>query len=737
MAIKETNFTLDLTREGKYPVVKFRLNDNKVQKITFRLTNDGRDVDLEKEMGDQFKPVFECIFRDKTFKRDENKKNWEIKREGKIYTFTYYLTNEVIDQSGIACYYFALETPEGLRISTPTLKMVIDCDFKEDGKPSDNYVSDFEKLWEEAKKIKDRIDYMEEEFQKVIEEGGVTPEVIDARDGEKTLKDRLNRDYKDFESLKAEVSFLQQPAISEVVMKMFSGEKVVIDCYGDSTYYGLKVGGGRVDIPAPAQLQEVLRSYYKNVSITVNNRGISGNQTTNALRTFEDEIKKSEALIVYMNYGLNDMSGANPSGVNDPKITAEQYRKNLRKMVSIVRKYNKIAILEGCNLQLVTHAGNDKAFRMEGTQQFARTMKQVAEEMNVPYVDQQKLTSKYMSGRWNVPESLPDGLHPSQELYLQKGQNMAIPIIHPTHDAIVSETLIPAGSPGFQGTDVKSDTSINIGSKSGAFMFSQNSVRAAVLIEESGLDVYISTIHWSGGSPKCEVSIDCKSVGVISLRDESWVTPNYLVDSEIMVLENANPGLHYIELSNLDTTGSVGWYYIRTRKTKKKYEKATGGNIYQKDLVVSNLTITANEDNDTVHYMLDIPTSRFLKEIRLSMTATLDKGDGIVLFARNRGNDAEPHGGLYLYTETTGGTLRIAEGDGKSGYINQKILTQESVHGKRNEYSILVSTKGECSFYLNGTLVGNHTIKDTHIGGFLGFWKNTKGSTVIESVHMN
>ncbi|PEJ92567.1 hypothetical protein, partial [Bacillus wiedmannii] len=61
MAIKETNFTLDLTREGKYPVVKFRLNDNKVQKITFRLTNDGRDVDLEKEMGDQFKPVFECI----------------------------------------------------------------------------------------------------------------------------------------------------------------------------------------------------------------------------------------------------------------------------------------------------------------------------------------------------------------------------------------------------------------------------------------------------------------------------------------------------------------------------------------------------------------------------------------------------------------------------------------------------------------------------------------------------
>ncbi|HHQ8913620.1 TPA: BppU family phage baseplate upper protein [Bacillus cereus] len=216
MAIKETVFALDLTKEGRHPVVKFRLNDNKVQKITFRLTNNGRDVDLERELGDQFKPVFECIFRDKTFKRDEDQGNWEIKRDVTskypLYTFTYYLTDEVINKSGIACYYFALETPEGLRISTPTLKMVIDCDFKEDGKPSDNYVSEFEKLLKEAGRVKQTIKDLDETLKEVLAGGASITEVIRAREDAtgvifKDLKERLDtkeRKYDDITSKNSE-----------------------------------------------------------------------------------------------------------------------------------------------------------------------------------------------------------------------------------------------------------------------------------------------------------------------------------------------------------------------------------------------------------------------------------------------------------------------------------------------------------------------------------------------------
>lgn len=199
MTIKETNFIIDLTRESRHPVVKFRLNDNRVQRITFRLKNNGREININKELGDIFTPVFECIFKDKTFKRDENKDNWIVQedRNSGTYLFTYKLTKEVLNKSGIACYYFALETPEGLRISTPTLKMVIDCDFKEDGKPSDNYVSDFEKLKEEAGDIKRIIGDLDRTLQEVINNGGSITEVIAARenkDGKKfrNLKERLD-----------------------------------------------------------------------------------------------------------------------------------------------------------------------------------------------------------------------------------------------------------------------------------------------------------------------------------------------------------------------------------------------------------------------------------------------------------------------------------------------------------------------------------------------------------------
>lgn len=212
MTIKETNFIIDLTRESRHPVVKFRLNDNRVQRITFRLKNNGREININKELGDIFTPVFECIFKDKTFKRDENKDNWIVQedRNSGTYLFTYKLTKEVLNKSGIACYYFALETPEGLRISTPTLKMVIDCDFKEDGKPSDNYVSEFEKLLKEAERVKETIEGLDTILKEVIAGGTSITEVIEARTDRNgnyysKLKDRLDSEQKFFDKTNKEV----------------------------------------------------------------------------------------------------------------------------------------------------------------------------------------------------------------------------------------------------------------------------------------------------------------------------------------------------------------------------------------------------------------------------------------------------------------------------------------------------------------------------------------------------
>ncbi|PEM57651.1 SGNH/GDSL hydrolase family protein [Bacillus wiedmannii] len=245
MAIKETNFTLDLTREGKYPVVKFRLNDNKVQKVTFRLTNDGRDVDLEKELGDQFKPVFECIFRDKTFKRDENRENWEIKREGNIYIFTYYLTKEVINKSGIACYYFALENPDGLRISTPTLKMGIDCDFKEEGGPSEHYISEFEYL---VKKVREIIESAGEDFDKLITSLEQLSDIEWRVDNLSTKVDYI--DTRKIRSSQLDISSesarIQPQNLSEAVLKMMTGDTPVGEFIANGAVTNEKIANGAV-----------------------------------------------------------------------------------------------------------------------------------------------------------------------------------------------------------------------------------------------------------------------------------------------------------------------------------------------------------------------------------------------------------------------------------------------------------------------------------------------------------
>ncbi|PHE66735.1 hypothetical protein COF77_31590, partial [Bacillus wiedmannii] len=175
---------------------------------------------------------------------------------------------------------------------------------------------------------KAKADNVQNQLNGIVVGGDSGPEAKQARTDSKgvthsTLKERNDSD---FNALIGHINVLSQNSLAKVCQEMAAGNAVVIDCFGDSTYWGLLasvIGGGRADTPAPAMLQTILQSYYGNFAITVNNKGVSGNHTTNALRTFENDIKNSIAQIVYINYGLNDLTGANPTGVSDPKINAE------------------------------------------------------------------------------------------------------------------------------------------------------------------------------------------------------------------------------------------------------------------------------------------------------------------------------------------------------------------------------------------------------------------------------
>lgn len=598
-----------------------------------------------------------------------------------------------------------------------------------------------------ANGAKDKADNVQKQVDNLVVSGDSSPAADQARTDavgvtHPSLKERNDSD---FNTLIGHINVLSQNSLAKVCQEMAAGNAVVIDCFGDSTYWGLRagvIGGGRVDTPAPAMLEKILQSYYGNTTITVNNRGISGNQTTNALRTFEEEMRKSVAKIVYINYGLNDLTGANPTGVSDPKINAEQYRQNLRKMVTIARKYNKVVILDSPNVQLANHGGGDFQFRMEGTQQFSNTMKQVAMELNVPFINQQYLTNKYLQGALNVPAAFPDGLHPSQEVYLQKGINMALPIVSPTMIKIKGPTIIPAGVPGMQATTAKYDTSVNTGTRTGIFYYSPKSVRAAIWIDEPGLDVYVAPCQWAGGSPNCLVSVDGKGIGNFSMRDSAFSGTTFGTEAEICILENASPGLHFIELSNADELGSVGFYYIRTYKTRYKFMAFTSNNpeivpvASKRSVVLGDMDIFSF-GGSLGHVMVDIPTSRFLHTLDVEMIASLNKGDGISLFNKPNSINGDPHAGLYAWLDNGGGYLKISEGNGPSGFINITQLDSTDHSGKQKRYRIMVTPSGVATFYIDGTQIGEYTMTKPHFGGFLGFYKTSYGSTRIDRVSIN
>ncbi|SCM90408.1 SGNH/GDSL hydrolase family protein [Bacillus mycoides] len=741
-------------------IVTGRVGDKASNIVDVYVTDNGAPYNLTGS-----KVFFECVKPDNTLIRDENGIKVIDAAKGH---FEYTFIVETFGAIGKAKQaFFSIEKDKTVRATTQDFVLITLPDATTNHIPSESYVSDLEKLIQElnemalseinsqaaaeasaAKDFANKANELSISIQKQLNEivinGDSSVEAAQARTDaggkvHETLKDRNDSD---FNALIGHINVLSQNSLAKVCQEMAAGNAVVIDCFGDSTYWGLRAsaaGGGRVDIPAPAMLQTILQDYYGNTTITVNNRGISGNQTTNALRTFEAEMRKSVAQIVYINYGLNDMSGANPTGIKDPKIDAEQYRQNIRLMVTIARKYNKVVILDSPNVQLANHGGADLQFRMEGTQQFSNTMKQVATELNVPFVNQQYLTHKYLQGALNVPAAFPDGLHPSQEVYLQKGINMALPIVAPTMIKIKGPTIIPAGVPGMQATNAKHDTGTNTGSRTGIFYYSPQSIRAAIWIDEPGLDVYIATCQWSGGTLSCDFKVDGVVVGNANFKDTAYTTPVYAVDNEICILKNAKPGLHFIELSNTNSSGNIGIYYIRTYKTRDKFMSYASNKpeivpkAIQRTVVIEDIDIES-AGGSLGHVMVDVPTSRVLSTLDVEMIASLKKGDGINLFNKPSSNTAEPHAGLYAWLDFSGGYLKISEGNGPSGFINITQLDSIDHSGVQKKYRITVTPSGIATFYINGTKIGEYTMTNPHFGGFLGFYKTSSGVTRIDRV---
>ena len=534
-----------------------------------------------------------------------------------------------------------------------------------------------------------------------------------------------------FNGITSQLAEMTQPSFNRYAEDMAAGGSVLIECWGDSTY---------AHDTAISTFRTAIRSYFKNDLIQVVNKGLSGDGTGNRLKTWAADMAASSAQIIYMNYCINDAKGSANASLN-PKIDGETYRENLREMIHIARAAGKIVILDTPN-----PAGHNNSIGPsvpENVKQFANIMRQVALELNILYVDQHETLEKWISKPRNrIQDLLPDGYHPGDVGYRQKGLNMLSVFAHPQAPRVDVPMIIPAVGPAVRAFGTNERATAATGSRVGygKLVDGQNaSIRIPIFIDKPGMDLYLATPLWVSGTTSAEIFVDTISIGTIDLYDSVL---NFALDKEVMIVENVNPGFHLIEIKNTQSTGSVGAYYLRTLQTRKSdflTGTTSGGNpsVIGRNLVLQDIEMTPAAASSSTVLLTDVPTSRFLKTLDIEITATLGNAHGLILFGHQT-SQGKPHGGLFMFLENNTGILRVSEGSGTTGFIGATNIGNTDLRGQRNVYRITVTTAGLCTFFVNDTQVGTYTLTRAYHGGFFGlFSQGVNGKVRIEKVLIN
>lgn len=520
------------------------------------------------------------------------------------------------------------------------------------------------------------------------------------------------------------------PAAS-VSVKLFAQESVVIDCFGDSIMYGASSSTGlpQAAVPPPLMLQTLLRTYFGGTA-TVNNRAISGSNTSSMLggydgsgQTFEARVAASSAEVVYCNHGVNDCQ-------NDPPTPPQQFHENLIEIVRIVRAYGKCAVLCTPTPLLPVYAlGSDS--KTERIKDYAEIVREVCRETSTTLVDQNAWVNKMMmadSARRQT-DFIPDAIHPSDDVYLAMGRNMAIPFVHPHRGFSRPDEIVGAGASTILLQPANTPT-IAPWSRAGIQRITSGSgpqaVRAAVLVEEPGLDINAAHLIWGGGTANANVTIDTIPIGTVSMSGS--FAPSLVQDHEVRVISNAMPGLHLVEFGQASGL-SIGFNYIRSRAADTTFKQRLGAASGSPYCTINNpilQNIEVGPGSNVVVLCDEIPTSRVADVVNIEFVASLAKGQGIVLHGCwSAGldplvNDGRAVPGVIVYIEAAGGWL-VAVNPGGGGTT---VLVSTDLSSASHKYRIVVDTAGTLTAYVDGAVSATHTVPDNLKGGVFGLFND-------------
>lgn len=114
----------------------------------------------------------------------------------------------------------------------------------------------------------------------------------------------------------------------------------------------------------------------------------------------------SKASYVFVNYAIND----------EWKYDLNTYKSCLHSLAQTAKQYGKQMIFETPNP--TRDSGST------GLDVNVNAMKEVASQENVPVIDQYAYLTSYLNGK--SPYTIcPDGLHPTQDVYIMKGKYAA------------------------------------------------------------------------------------------------------------------------------------------------------------------------------------------------------------------------------------------------------------------------------------------------------------------------
>lgn len=343
--------------------------------------------------------------------------------------------------------------------------------------------------------------------------------------------------------------------------QLADGENIIFELFGDSTMWGSTAKNSLVKNPInpPDVLQQTFDLVYGPEKAMVINAARPGTSLFSLLRgsdggmgTYEDRLKKSSADVIICNHGQNDC--------NSFVRTVEQYKEDLINFVTITRKHNKIPVLVTPNISAVFSGVTEKMTRRLPA--FVDAMRKVASMMGVDLVDNYYYTFK-ATRVMSAYDIVPDGVHPSSDIYAVIGRNLAIPFVAARtlkkHGDIASLSNVSYRDTITEARNFRNADSLFSKQVSWDAKAATQTVFYPVILDNPTDDTIISFggFQWpSGGKSKCNYNgdlADPRFTGEIDqFRGGSAVDQNAFYFPEVC---NLLAGLHVIGLTNHSIVG--------------------------------------------------------------------------------------------------------------------------------------------------------------------------------------